>query len=77
MGRRKELVVLIHLTYRLTRYDAISGHRRTECIPEYLVYWLTLHLLVTLDHFETMMCPILHLMSGEGLVLRMTSKLKA
>jgi hypothetical protein len=48
MGRRKELVVLIHLPYRLTKYDAIPGHRRTEGIPDYLVYCLILHLLVTL-----------------------------
>jgi hypothetical protein len=55
MGRRKELVVLIHLPYRLTKYDAIPGHRRTEGIPDYLVYCLILHLLVTLDHFEPRM----------------------
>jgi hypothetical protein len=55
MGRRKELVVLIHLPYRLTKYDAIPGHRLTEGIPDYLVYCLILHLLVTLDHFELMM----------------------
>jgi hypothetical protein len=77
MGGRKELVVLIHVPYRLTKYDASPGHRRTECIPDYLMYCLTLHLLVTLDHFEPMICPILNLISGEGLVLPMTSKLKA
>lgn len=54
MGRRKELVVLIPLPYRLTKYDAIQGHRLTEGIPDYLVYCLILHLLVTLDHFELM-----------------------
>lgn len=55
MGRRKELVVLIRLPYRLTKYGVIPVHRRTEGIPDYLVYCLILHLLVTLVHFELMM----------------------